>query len=220
MAQPVLERDPVKTVRRRAPERGFTLVELGAVVVIVSILAMVAIVGYRRLITASHNSEATHMINAIRVAQEAYKAETGAYADVSTAIGYVASTGPQNFSSMYPMQAPGSFKMGWGAACTTGCNTAAGYDWTTLPVHTDGAVMYGYTTLGGPSGGFSTYAGNTAPNAISLNGRSGAYTVTFPTPSTDWYMCSAAGDPDGNGIFSSYTGSSFTNDIFESNDGE
>jgi type IV pilus assembly protein PilA len=226
MAHQVLQRQLVTRVHlRRFDKRGFTLVELGAVVVIVGILAIVAVVGYRRLITASHSSEATHMINAVRVAQEAYKSETGAYADISTALGYVTSAGPQNAASMYPNTNVGSFKTGWGAACgnctcTTSPCAAGTARWDTLPVHTDGAVMYGYTTVGGPSGALTTYSGNTAPSSITLMGRTGTYTVTFVAPQADWYMVSAVGDPDGNGLYSSYTGTSFSNDIFDSNDGE
>jgi type IV pilus assembly protein PilA len=210
---------------RRFDKRGFTLVELGAVVVIVGILAIVAIVGYRRLITASHNSEATHMINAIRIAQEAYKSETGQYADVSTQLAYVTTAGPQNTTAMYPVTAPGNTKTGWGApcsncTCTTSPCAAGTAKWDTLPVHTDGAVMYGYTTQAGPSGALTTYSGGSAPTSLTLMGRHGTYTLSFTAPTSDWYMVSAVGDPDGNGVSSSYTGTSLSNDIFDSNDGE
>jgi type IV pilus assembly protein PilA len=219
MAQAVLDEGLVR--RRSAPgQRGFTLVELSAVVIIVSILALVAVVGYRRLITSSHNAEATHMVNAIRTAQEAYRAETGQYADITNGIAYADGSGAlQNGGAMYPTTSPGNRKVGWGAACSN-CNT--GYTWQQLPVHTDGAVMYGYTTTGGPPGGsLTSYTLISVPASITLRGRSsGSYTLTFPAPVTDWYIVSAAGDPDGNGFYSSYTGSSFTNDIFDSNDGE
>ncbi len=56
--------------------RGFTLVEMMIVVVIVSVLATLAVLGYRKIVQSAHVTEATSMVNNIRVAQEAYHAET------------------------------------------------------------------------------------------------------------------------------------------------
>ena len=86
---------------------------------------MLAVVSYRKLISSSHTAEATHMVQAIRVAQEAYHAETQQYANVSTDIN---STYPAPGSGGQPV--PGRFKTGWGAACTN-CNS--GIQWTDLP---------------------------------------------------------------------------------------
>ena len=49
-----------RVVGRR--ERGFTLIEMMVVVVIVGILAMLAVVGYRKLVQTAHVSEATNMV--------------------------------------------------------------------------------------------------------------------------------------------------------------
>ena len=70
--------------RDRRRSEGFTLVELAVVVTIVGVLAVLAVVGYRRLITSAHLTEATGMVNGIRVAQESYHAETGVYATIGT----------------------------------------------------------------------------------------------------------------------------------------
>ena len=217
MAHEVLVVAPVRNrLRHRTGQAGFTLVELGAVVTIVGILAVLAIVGYRKLITSSHNAEATHMVNAIRTAQEAYKAETGTYANISPALSYTGSSGTSCSSpgSEYPAGPTAGVvvKTAWGATCSgTQCN--AGFTWDSIPVHVDGPVAYGYTTLSGLAG--------TAPGSISTMYRNGtAYTLSFPTPTTDWFLVSACGDMDGDGNYSAFVSSSFSNEIFASNEGE
>src|ERR1700722_10652837 len=87
-----LQRTPDVTTRRSP---GFTLIELMIVVVIVGILATLAVVGYRKLVQSSHVSEATGMVQSIRVAQESYHSETQQYANVSN-----------DLQSYYPLAVP------------------------------------------------------------------------------------------------------------------
>jgi type IV pilus assembly protein PilA len=116
-------------VPRRA--RGFTLVELSIVVAIVGVLAVIAVVGYRKYILHSKISEAQQIISAIRIAQEDYRAEKGTYANIGT-----------NFC---PAGAGTSDKKwGWNPACDGGSAT-----WATLPVHVDGPVQFAYATVAG-----------------------------------------------------------------------
>src|ERR1700722_20113638 len=72
--------------RRRRTTRGFTLVEMMIVVAIVSVLAMLAVVGYRKLIMSAHTTEATQMVQSIRTAQEAYHAETQTYVSTTNSL--------------------------------------------------------------------------------------------------------------------------------------
>jgi type IV pilus assembly protein PilA len=169
----------VAMVRTRALRRGFTLIELMIVVVIVAVLATLAVVGYRKMILASHVSEATGMVQSIRVAQEEYFSETRQYANISTSL-----------TTYYPQGNP-SYTVGvtaWGAACGGACT--ANMDWSMLPVHVDGPVMFGYATVAGPPGQAP------APASVTVNGK----TVTFPSsPQTDWFIVAATCDLDGNG---------------------
>jgi type IV pilus assembly protein PilA len=194
----------------RSTQRGFTLVELMIVVVIVGVLAMMAVVGYRKLINSSHTAEATHMVNAIRVGQEAYKAESGSYANISKNLAANQSTG---HSALYPhasmatSKEPGNYKVGWGAACpSSACNA----DWNTLPVHADGSTMFGYTTQAG-------LAGIAPTQVVKVNGSNVTWPSSIPA---DWYLITAVGDTDGNGTFCTVLGTSFTNDLLVDLDGE
>jgi len=196
---------------RRGGRGGFTLVELMVVVVIVAILSMMAVVGYRKLTNASHAAEATHMVNAIRVAQEAYRAESGTYANISAAL---ASNQNVNHNMLYPhvsmtsTREPGNYKVGWGKACpAAACPTI---DWAGFPVHADGSTMFGYTTVAG-------FAGVAPTAAVSINGANVTWPATIPA---DWFLITAVGDTDGNGKFSTVLGTSFTNDLLVDLDGE
>jgi type IV pilus assembly protein PilA len=179
--------------------RGFTLVELMIVVVIVSVLAMLAVVGYRKIVTSSHVSEATTMVNNIRVAQEAFHAETQAYmpamADLTSS------------SAWYPQPSVYAVVTRWGAPCTT-CQ--AGSDMAALPVHVDGPVLFGYRTIAGA-------ASSTAPAAFSTNCTS----TNVTPPLTDWFAVAAEADLDGNpSTHTDVCGFSWTTQLVINNEGQ
>jgi type IV pilus assembly protein PilA len=201
-----------------AHARGFTLVELMIVVVIVGVLAMLAVVGFRKLVGEARGTEAIQALNAIRVGQETFHAETGAYDDVSTTLcvdGTCGSLYPQASAAGLPTNPGnaaykvGDYKVGWGASCTAGCNT--GTNWTDLPVHIQGGVMYGYSTKAGLAGAAPSFTVN-----LPTIGN-----VTWPTTiPTDWFVITAVGDENMNGVPAVYFGSSFSNDLIVANQGD
>lgn len=127
MARRLLEQRAMASRSTRRSARGFTLVELAVVVVIVGVLSVIAVVGYRKMTTHSKLTEATNMIGAIRIAQEDYKAEVGIYHTGS--------------ATLCPTTAgSGTAKVMWVSTCGA---------FGPLPVHADGMVHFQYATQGG-----------------------------------------------------------------------
>jgi type IV pilus assembly protein PilA len=178
---------------RDGGSRGFTLIEMMIVVVIVGILATLAVLGYRSLIRSSHVTEATGMVQNIRIAQESYHAETQRYANVSSGL-----------DQYYPGTPAYNVARGWGAAADF-----KDVPWSALPVHVDGPVLFGYATVAGsPGDGFSP------PTTVD------AVTVSFPTPVTDWFIINAKGVLDTSAsVHTQVIGSSWTNQVSVYNDG-
>src|SRR5207247_2821646 len=78
------------------------------------------------------------------------------------------------------------------------------FPYTTLfRSRSDGPVYYGYKVTAGN-------AGDKIPNTDTTK------TFTWPTPSEPWYLIEAKGDVDGNGTFSWAVGSSFTGEVYRS----
>lgn len=124
MERDVLLMVSVKRTRRKQ-SRGFTLVELGAVVAIIGILSVLALVSYRKYMLHSKMTEAKAVIGAIKIAQEDFRSEKGSYFTGSTAWcpGNAAAGG-------------GVHKVGWDPACMGG-----------LAVHVNGPVLFKYRTM-------------------------------------------------------------------------
>jgi prepilin-type N-terminal cleavage/methylation domain-containing protein len=193
----------------RGRRRGFTLVELGVVVIITTILATVAYMGFRRHRATMRMAEATDLTHTIMDAQEAYQAETGVYANISN-----------DNLSFYPAATPGEFKTAWGGPCT---NCVSSDAWTTLTVIPHGAVMYGYATtagIGGVPTSPSPGPGPMSPMA-SLAPSSSSGSSGSPSTATDpYYVVAARGDTDGDGVFCDIVASSTGHSFIVTNEGE
>jgi prepilin-type N-terminal cleavage/methylation domain-containing protein len=185
----------VRSLRVKSQAHGFTLVELMIVVAIIGVLATLAVVSYQRLVAQSHTSEATQMVNSIKVAQEAYHAEVGTYLSISG-----------NLDTDYcPTHAAGlPTKVAWDPTCGTGPNKP----WSTLPVNSNGPVLFGYATVAGLAGG-------TMPMPSGMSS-----TPTMPALTSDWYVVAAQVDMNGNGVYCTVVGNSLARDLYIDRDGE
>ena len=189
---------PVSSTRRNT--RGFTLVELMIVVVIVCVLAVIGIYGVRKYVFSSKTGEAVQMIGSIKAAQEAFKDETFAYLDVTGSL-----------TSYYPSNAtPGQLKVAWGG-------DGPGRDnWKALGVSPAAAVLFVYACDAGPAS--ENVAAPAQGGDITISDWPGAL-------GQPWYVVKAVADLDGNGLGtgrerSVYVAASFTNQIFSANEGE
>jgi type IV pilus assembly protein PilA len=168
-------------------ERGFTLVEVLTVVVIVGVLATLAVYGVRKYVFASKSSEAMTMITSIKANQEAFKDETFAYLNVSQG----------DLTSLYPNKNPGRSKMAWRNPSHSDFAR-----WQQLGVDANGPVAFGYAVAAGVA--------NTAPAAVTTE-----RALNYPATSTEpWYVVVARADHDGDGVRSLVVSSSFTREVY------
>jgi prepilin-type N-terminal cleavage/methylation domain-containing protein len=179
-----------KTSQKRRFQRGFTLVELMAVVTITAILGTVGVVLVRQHFRDAKSSEAVTLIQAIRVAEESRRAETGTYQNCSGA-----------GTPWYPGTPNGTMRA-----------------WQ-QPAHTDYAAWrnLGISRPSGTQFGFLVHAGNpgTALPTPVTNQK-----PTWTTPVDPWYVIQGAGDRDKDGTFSFFLASSFNGELYTENDME
>jgi len=182
--------------RNRRHTRGVTLIELMIVVAMVGVLAALGTVGYKRYISSAKTSEATQMLGTIKSSQEAFKAETFRYFNVSG-----------DLESYYPQGSVddiGTKKYAWEG----GKPDSAGTNFQTLGVTSSAPVQYGYAVQAGS-------ANQDLPN-LPL----GFATPTWPDPGGPWYVAVAAGDLDGDGTRSGFMTSSLHGEIISLRLGE
>ena len=70
--------------RTTESRKGFTLVELAVVIVIIGVLAAFGVPQFLKSVERSKAAEAFNYLSAVRSAQERYLAKEGAYADSAT----------------------------------------------------------------------------------------------------------------------------------------
>jgi prepilin-type N-terminal cleavage/methylation domain-containing protein len=116
----------------RHRERGFTLIELMIVVVIVGVLSVIAVSGWRKHVIAARSAEASTQLGMIRAAQETYFQAYGQYCGLVN-------------PTPWPAVRPEQEKVGWG-------QPPAGTPWAQLGIKTPGQVWFQYFVAAGPSG--------------------------------------------------------------------
>jgi prepilin-type N-terminal cleavage/methylation domain-containing protein len=174
----------------RADQRGFTLTEVMAVVAIMGVLATIAIgsfVGHSR---ASKTGEAMAVVQAIRAAQERYRAENQVYF-------------ARDSREWYPTTGVGDKR-------TTFAQPGnSEYDamWKELKPTVDKPVGFGYWVDTG-------LPGDALP-VVKTSRKFASGTVNEP-----WYVVQAQADADGDGTFCRVTASSMNPDVFVEDDGE
>lgn len=177
---------------RRQSIRGFTLVELMAVVVIVGVLATMAIVLVGKHVNAARTAEALAMVQSIRAAEESYRAENRRYLSVS-----------QTLQDYYPAEKPDKQKRAF--------YRNAGQDldlrWNLLRPTVSGPVRFVYAVVAGD-------AGDTPP-LPSITDK-----PAFAAARQPFYVIQAAGDADGDGQYCIVAATSLTGEIYVENDGE
>ena len=186
---------------QRASQRGFTLIEMLTVVIIVGVLATLAVYGVRKYILSSKTGEAISMMASIKSAEEAFKGETFTYLNVSTDF----SDG--NFFPSHQATNPASKfgKHGWSVG-----GGAVEQNWRVLGVVPDGPVLFAYAVVaGGP--------GDSLPTPPTAK-------TDFGLPSTatsPFYMAVAKADLGGTlGMYTYVLSHSYTSEIYIENEGE
>jgi len=117
--------------------KGFTLVELSVVIVIIGVLAAFGVPKFRNAVERSKASEAFNYLSAIRSAQERYQARQGTYvADV--ALLDIAMPAPKYFSlgTVQPA-ASGTLEDSWSLTLTR-AGASGGYGQYTVTFTQDG----------------------------------------------------------------------------------
>ena len=138
--------------RKRSISRGFTLVELAVVVVIIGVLAAFGVPRFLQSVERSKASEAFAYLSAVRTAQERYHAREGTYADVITQLDI-------------QVPVPAYFSVGTIAPGTTGTDPTLENSWTLTLTRHGASAGYGAYTVTYTDQGYDT--GSDIPVAIS-----------------------------------------------------
>jgi type IV pilus assembly protein PilA len=165
--------------------RGFTLIELMIVVVIIGVLATLAVYGLSSYIQKSKLAEAREVVGGIMAAQEAYFDEVGAFLDVTGS--------PAADANYYPNgNFDGKKRIQWGAddGCTVGSETCQ-RRFSRLGVYVNSPVIFRYSSTVLPTG---INPNTLMPSHVST----GAFNPSAVTAPRNGYVVVAMTDLDGN----------------------
>ncbi|MRG91790.1 prepilin-type N-terminal cleavage/methylation domain-containing protein [Polyangium spumosum] len=179
--------------RSKTNLRGFTLAELMIVVAMIGVLAAIALVGYRRYMRGAAASEVKAIVSGIRIAEEAYRAETFQYLGCS-------GSDISGLTSWYPAP-PNDRKRNW----DNGQAGNAVHDcWMQLNVTTDGPVRFGYAVVAGIA---------PQPNPVPDINYCQNWKTAHDTINGPWFVVQAAGNQDNDQDFSLFAASSLTGEL-------
>lgn len=164
------------------------MTELMIVVAIVGVLAAIGISLLRKHVFGTRSVEALSTVQAIRAAQETWKADTMRYLDVSSTL-----------KTYYPRSTPGPDKVSWNPTSHT--NLA---NWRLLDVRGVDRAQGVYATVAGLAGGNPSGEDFEAFDHLPAD---------FGTPVEPWYLIQAKTDADGDGSQVLYLATSFTGEV-------
>jgi prepilin-type N-terminal cleavage/methylation domain-containing protein len=190
---------PVDRHNARSPHRGVTLVELMAVVIIVGVLATIGVASVRNYVNSAKVSEASAVVQAIRVAEERYRAENQRYLGVSEP--------PTSLGEYYPNATPDRTKRTFFRSRPPApAVDALDAKWRLLdpPVASNQRVQFGYVVAAGPPG-----VAMPAPHTASKPPWPSAAEMADP-----WYLIEAKGAVGGEATATFVVASSLNGELY------